>query len=554
MVKFLAVRRPLLTLCALAALTFALGLGRQAITDADEAYYAEAAHEMVTSGDWLTPRFNFADRWQKPVLYYWLTAATYAVAGTTEWAARLWAALSGIGLAAVTWAVARRWPSGGRGDGTDDKAAWLAGAIVATTFGYSAMARAALPDLPLAFFITATVAATLRAAEGDGRHWWLAAGALAGCGFLMKGPVALAVPAVVVLPIWWLERRHVRVSVSGLAIAVAAWAVVGLPWYVAMTATHGTPYLESFFVADNLERFTTTRFNEPRPLWFYPLVVAGGMMPWSIFAIGPAGAALRDAVGLRLAVSAGERRLLVWAGLPLLLFMASVGQQPRYVLPVLPPLAILLASAIARRVRKGNGLAFPTWGSVALLLALAGALLRLRPMLITVHVAAPWVVAGTFVVAAMLLAGIGTTRRWTALPVGMTAAAAILVLGVQFGALAGRRPEAVEAMATAVHSHRQAAERVGAYRSFVRNLVFYTHLKQEDLFDEAAAAMFLQSSDRVLLVAPLAELGALERAAGVTTRELARVTYLNTANLRLGALVHPTPESQLETVVLVANR
>jgi hypothetical protein len=59
--------------CCFSFLTFGIGLGRQAITEADEAYYAEAAREMVVSGDWLTPHFNYEDRWQKPVLYYWLT-------------------------------------------------------------------------------------------------------------------------------------------------------------------------------------------------------------------------------------------------------------------------------------------------------------------------------------------------------------------------------------------------------------------------------------------------------------------------------------------------
>ncbi len=115
---------------ALAALTFLSGLGCQAITDADEAYYAEASREMLASGDWLTPRFNFADRWQKPVLYYWLTAATYAVAGVTESAARLWSALSGLALTLTTWALARRWR-------VTPGAAWLAGAIVATSPGTS---------------------------------------------------------------------------------------------------------------------------------------------------------------------------------------------------------------------------------------------------------------------------------------------------------------------------------------------------------------------------------------------------------------------------------
>ena len=32
-----------------------------------------------------------------------------------------------------------------------------------------------------------------------------------------------------------------------------------LPWYIAMGVEHGTAYLQSFFVGDNLERFATDR-------------------------------------------------------------------------------------------------------------------------------------------------------------------------------------------------------------------------------------------------------------------------------------------------------
>ena len=56
-----------------------VGLGRSAISDSDEAFYAEAAREMVESGDWLTPHYNYEDRFQKPILYYWLAAAAFVV-------------------------------------------------------------------------------------------------------------------------------------------------------------------------------------------------------------------------------------------------------------------------------------------------------------------------------------------------------------------------------------------------------------------------------------------------------------------------------------------
>jgi 4-amino-4-deoxy-L-arabinose transferase-like glycosyltransferase len=55
----------LILLCSLTLLT---GLGRTAIQDSDEAYYAEAAREMVASGDWITPFYNFEIRLAKPIL------------------------------------------------------------------------------------------------------------------------------------------------------------------------------------------------------------------------------------------------------------------------------------------------------------------------------------------------------------------------------------------------------------------------------------------------------------------------------------------------------
>ena len=75
-------------LVVLCSLTFLTGLGRTAIQDSDEAYYAEAAREMVVSGDWTTPYYNFEPRFAKPILLYWLIAATYVVAGVGEAAAR----------------------------------------------------------------------------------------------------------------------------------------------------------------------------------------------------------------------------------------------------------------------------------------------------------------------------------------------------------------------------------------------------------------------------------------------------------------------------------
>ena len=552
----LAVRRPVLTLLLFSFLTFGIGLGRQAITEADEAYYAEASREMVVSGDWLTPRFNFENRWQKPVLYYWLTSLVYLVIGPGEGAARLWSALSGAGLVLLVWAAAKR------GSSTRDHA-WLAGAVTATCYGYFAMARSALPDLPLAFCITLTVIAVFAAFDTGGaaaRRWWMLAGAATGLGCLMKGPVAIAVPALALALPWWLERRSLDIRWSHVAMAALVAAVVALPWYVAMVARHGTAYVDSFLIGDNLERFTTTRFNDTRPIWFYLPVIAGGLVPWAAFSVGAAVTGLASLARRQWRPSRDDLRLLSWAVMPTLFFMASVGQQPRYVLPVLPPLAILTAKAIGERIeaaragRTAGVLTGATWATAAMFVLCAALLYRLQPLLEDTPSALLAFAAIGMAAGGAALAIVALRREWSALPLVMAAAATALLLGLQFSVLAPGRPAAVERMAAFVQAHRSAGEPLGSLHAFTRNLVFYTGLPQLDLVDVEGAKRFLASEGRVLAILPERDLADASEGAATAPRVLARVRHLNTANLRLRSVVDPDPAKELETVVLVANR
>ena len=541
------VRRPTVTLLLLAFLALFFGLGRPAITDSDEGFYAEASREMVETGDWLTPRFNYQDRWQKPVLYYWLTAATFTVSGTSEWGARLWSALAGLGLVLLTRIAATRLY------GRDD-VGWLAGAIVATAFGCFTMARTALPDLPLAFCITLGVWAAIE------RRFALA-GAAAGLGFLMKGPIALVVPGVILLPIWWREGTWRTIRVADVFAALVPFAVIGLPWYVLMTMEHGSEYVRSFFVGDNLERFATDRFNAPRAWWFYLPIVIGGMMPWSAFLLVLPARPVMDVLSGRRRLEPTEWRLLLWAAAPLLFFTLSIGKQPRYVLPVLVPVAILLARAIMVRVRPAagepvdhRGLALASFATAALLALLAVLLFRAGPVLVNALPALTRVSVWALALAALVVGTTAAARRWSAIPTIMPAAAALVALAVRFGALAGVPTEPVENMAELIRAQRLAGEAVGQYHVFVRNLGFYLESPHADLSDEASALEFIASSDRVLLVVSRPALAYLEAASGVPLVRLGEVRYLNTANLRMRTLIEPDPEREIETVLLVANR
>ncbi len=566
--------RHALLLAALCLLTFFTGLGRSAIGDSDEAFYAQSAREMVEQGDWITPHYNYEYRFQKPVLFYWLVAVTYLVAGIGEAAARFPSALAGLGIALLTYACGRRWLGPGAG--------LAAGAIAATSYGYFTIARSSLPDLPLAFFITAATWALFEAVDGvsgrtpgatdaaelDRRRWLVLAAVALGLAVLTKGPVGIALPALVVLTYRAVRRESILPGRDGwlglqwktILIGGAVLLAVALPWYVAMATTHGLGYLDRFFVDENLERFATDRYNDRRPFWFYLPIVLGGLMPWSpVVALWVPG--LIQVLRRQRVLDPTEWRLVLWAGVPLLFYTLSVGQQPRYILPVLPPLAMLAGRSLVRRIdaarasgRRDAALTWTVTASAGILLVLALLLHRARPLLFALSPLFGQVGTIVIVAAGVALIGMAWAGRPAPLPAAVTAAATATLLALHYSVYSAAGLEPVQQMARLVTKERQNGEPSGTYRAFVRNLVFYTGIKQNDLVDEREAVEFLSRPERVLCVMPLDLLDSLERSHGLRLRRLGSVLYFNPSGVRVRTLLSPEPEHDLETVVLVTNR
>ena len=550
-----------LPLLLLAAVTFFAGLGRGAITDSDEAFYADSAREMVASGDWVTPYYNYEPRFQKPVLYYWLTAAASLVLGDSEMAARLWAAMAGLGLVLVTAAAGRRW--------YDESTGLLAGAIVATNFGYFSIGRMALPDLPLAFCITlaiwAALVATLEQERSPRKFVVLAALAL-GLGFLTKGPVGLIIPVIVIVPVLMIERRSIALTPSDLLLGFVVMIAVAVPWYVVMWFRHGNEYLQGFFIGDNFDRFATDRFNDPRPWWFYFPIVAGGLLPWTPLALvwmGP----LTQWVRRRRDLSTIDLRLLLWAALPLAFYSLSIGKQPRYILPVLPPLALLLASSIVERTqewrgfdgarsrpRRATSIVVGSLLSGAFFVALGGLLYRVQPLLINVAPIFTQVAAGIIAASGLLIGLFAISSHWRTAPVVIALAAAVSLPALQYGGWSSGGDDTIRQMARLVQQQRTAHEAVGTYQVFVRNLVFYAHTRTTDIITDEQAAQFLAQAGRALMVAPVAGVARIERERGLTLVRIAELPYFNEAGVRVRTLLWPDAARDLTRVVLVANR
>ncbi len=332
-------------LIVLALALFFINLGATGLFDADEPAYAGAAREMLARGDWVTPYFNGQPRFDKPILFYWLILLSYRFFGITEFAVRFWSALAGVGLVVLLWRAARR--------RMGSEAALWTGVSFSANLLTALLARAAVTDMLLTFFVTAAVLAGLTAVEEpeSGTRWpargmWVAM-ALA---VLVKGPVGLLIPAMA-LGGCLVAFREVRAGLRRLLPweGPVLFLLIAAPWYALVLRANGWAFIDGFVIKHHLTRYTGVISSHAGPLWFYLPVVLVGFFPWSGFlpaalwrAAGTARRRRVETAGDRLAVTC-----LCWLTGLFVFFSLAGTKLPSYLFPAFPAMAFLAGSAIA---------------------------------------------------------------------------------------------------------------------------------------------------------------------------------------------------------------
>ncbi len=324
----------------LSLLLFYYRLGSLTLFDADEPAFAEAAREMVVSGDWITPHFNFQPRYDKPVLFYWLIVLAYKTFGIGEFAARFWSAAFATGLVLSIYLF-------GRGV-LGRRAALIAAVAFATNVGTAILARAAVTDMTLTFFMTWTFFCffgAYRSAERR-RDGCLFAGYLAmALSILTKGPIGLLIPGLVI-GLFLIVRKSARATLSRLrpVFGLSLFAVIALPWYLLALRENGWDLVQGFIVKHHLIRYTgVVSGNTGAPFYFLPVVLLG-FFPWSGLLPKAFGDLWTIRKRVRGALTLREELLLfafLWFAVVFVFFSLSGTKLPSYIFPAVPALALL---------------------------------------------------------------------------------------------------------------------------------------------------------------------------------------------------------------------
>jgi len=303
----------------------------------DEGRYVGVTWDMVRFESTWTPLLNGLPYFHKPPFFYWLNELSFAVFGVSEWAARVPSLMaSWLTLMATFWFVRRH-----RGV---EVATLTLVALLSMPYFFGA-SQYANHDMLVAGLITLTILAGAEAASRAKQQqgyllFSVAVGVFAALAVLSKGLIGIVLPGGVLF-FWLLATKNW----AGFKALLHPWVwvsflVVGAPWFIAMEIQY-RGFLHYFFVYQHFERYLSVGFNQQQPVWFFLPVIFGMTLPWSIWFVRYFWQRGKTALE-----SSWVLLMVIWIVLITVFFSIPSSKLIGYTVPVIVPLAILIAEAV----------------------------------------------------------------------------------------------------------------------------------------------------------------------------------------------------------------
>ncbi len=318
-----------------------------------------ASYECLVGGT-VTPILYGRPWLEKPALYYWRAMSFFKEFGVSDWSARLPSATGCGALIILAFLHLRRFRPGGHLD---------AALIMVSMAGMVGFARGASTDMQLAAPLSIGLLGWYAWYETGKKFWLFDLYFFGAAATLAKGPIAIFLMLGTIVLFLGLRREWQAIRRSFWLPGLGLFLLMVLPWYIEVQRRN-PHFFRIFFLEHNLERFATDRYQHSQHWFYYVIVLIIGLLPWTALAL----AALWDGMALSINewkvrhkpqrylghVRAGDafpEFLVLWALLPVVFFSFSVSKLPGYILPSMPPLAILAGDYLYRFRRAG----LPAW-------------------------------------------------------------------------------------------------------------------------------------------------------------------------------------------------
>ncbi|MGE8153484.1 ArnT family glycosyltransferase [Pseudomonas vancouverensis] len=311
------------------ALLFFWGLGSIPFLSVNEARRAVAVREMHEAGSWLLPYMNGDLYLSKPPFFYWAGLVSTAVIGSlSEWSVRLPSALAASLCCLLLYGYGVR--QAGR------QVALFAVVFLAANGGFSLFARRSEIEMLLTLLCFGALLAAWQFIFRQGHIAWRRVSyALLGCALLTKGPVCLlwVTAPILLYALIYRDARAKAYLCDGWGWLIAV--VLGSSWYVAVSLNQGWGIWGSIINEDIVKKID----GQGAEAWYaYLLYLAGDFFPfWLILFVQPR----RFLAMIRTRPEAAM--LLCCTLLPVLVFSLFTEKHAKYLLPIYPSMALLLA-------------------------------------------------------------------------------------------------------------------------------------------------------------------------------------------------------------------
>ncbi len=461
----------------------------------DEPRYAEVAREALDDGHWLVPHLGGRMYADKPPLYFWLLAGSYAALGMTPFAVRILPVLSASATILVTYFLGRRL--------FNRRVALFAAIVLGTSVQFMDLGRHGNIDATLTLVTTAAIALLFLAHHESRRGLWLPAYVLMALGVLMKGPVGFLVPLLVFIVYLVVTGQAKGIRRMRLLPGLGILLVVVGAWLVPAALEGGPDYTRTVLLRQNVGRAVAS-FSHAKPLYYYLTSFPPNFLPWIVF--------LPQAVHLCIHRRTLQRLLpVVWFATVFVFFSLMSGKRGLYLLPLFPAAALLVGvffDACLGRAMPKKALAVPTVVLGVFLVALAGVLCFLRRFVgIPDYLEAParlvWIAAVVLGAGGVVLLGAVVARRHAAIlpAVCITMLALALVMTLAIFPAMNANKTARFICEDLLHA-RTGGEPVVLYNDETRSGAyhFYTRLPLVDIAEEDELVERLRPGEKTYVI------------------------------------------------------
>jgi 4-amino-4-deoxy-L-arabinose transferase-like glycosyltransferase len=361
-------------------IAFLLHLGSMGLVDKTEPMFVEAARQMFVTGDWVTPYWNDATRFDKPPLIYWLITICFHIFGVHELAARLPSAIFAIALVILCFYTLLDYGFSiyNQREKPDFKTACLGAGILALNPAWIAWGRTGVSDMflassmdlgLLAFFLGYTQSETPKLQQ----KWFLASSIFTALAVLAKGPVAIVLPGAIIIAFLLYVGQFKQVFKEIPFIkCILLFLAISVPWFVLVIMANGQIYIDTFFGYHNLQRYTSVVSNHPGPFYYYLPVILIALIPWSFYL--PIAIARLNFWKINLFINSDRREhlgifALIWFTIVVVFFSISVTKLPSYILPAIPAAVIIITmfwQEQMNNIKYGKKYQILLWTSISL--------------------------------------------------------------------------------------------------------------------------------------------------------------------------------------------